>query len=118
MNTCSFTLLMLVSLASLTGSVGDASFDEQIEMARSFSEAGRQATCVANHEPSTEISREFWQACRDFRAEDNRLNDDLKTIILSYSERSQNTAPEAAESPSEDALSMQIEGNCLKQKYL
>lgn len=121
MRTQSFFVVLLVWFVSASATAAGASnpsVDQQIEMARSLSEAGRQATMAANVELSQQMSEQFWPIYRDYRADVSRLNDELKRIILSYADNYRDIQPAMAYSLSEDALSVQIKRDRLKQKYL
>lgn len=115
---------VLVLLAPI-GAVGaqvaepaELTLDQQIEMARSMNEATRQSTVAANVQVPPDAAERFWPLYRTYRSEVNALNDELKRLVLQYAENYTTISGEDAYDLAEEAASLQIRRDELKQDYL
>lgn len=116
------TLLAVLTLALVlplqAQEISDLSFDQQIEMIRSETEAERQLIIIANMTLTEQDSANFWPVYREYRSEAVEISDGIKDLVVRYAEQYQSLSGDSAYSLVAEIFPLQIELARLKQKYL
>ena len=96
----------------------EISVDQQIQMARSLTEAQRQATMAANLSLSDEQSQKFWPIYRDYRNEVGALNDKMVQLIRDFADNFDSLSDSKAKSITRTYLQIEKQRIDLKAKYV
>lgn len=96
----------------------DLSIEQEIEAARTFTEANRQAAVAASLGLPEDQMEAFWTVYRDYRSRVKSINDELQALIFQYAEDYAELPDEEAYQLARDALELQVERDKLKQTYL
>src|SRR5262245_34857354 len=91
-------------LAVPTFAAQEISVDQQIQMARSLTEAQRQATMAANLTLTDEESQKFWPIYRDYRNDVGALNDKMIALIREFADNFDSLSDSKAKSITESYL--------------
>lgn len=96
----------------------DLSVEQEIQIARTMTEANRQAAVEASMELPPDAAAEFWPVYREYRDKVQVINDDLQTLIFKYAEDYLDLPGDEAYQLARDALTLQVKRDKLKRKYL
>jgi len=113
-------LLVLLSAAFAPPAFAaqEISVDQQIQMARSLTEAQRQATMAANLVLTDDESQKFWPIYRDYRNEVGALNDKMVALIRDFADNFDNLSDSKAKSITQTYLQIEKQRIDLKAKYV
>jgi len=117
----SFGVALVAMAATLTApafAAQEISVDQQIQMARSLTEAQRQATMAANLTLTDEESQKFWPIYRDYRNEVASLNDKMVALLKDFADNFQSMSDSKAKSITRDYLQIEKQRIDLKAKYV
>jgi Spy/CpxP family protein refolding chaperone len=113
-----FVSFVFVALAAPTFAAQEISVDQQIQMARSLTEAQRQATMAANVSLTDEQSQKFWPLYRDYRNEVGALNDKMVALIKDFANNFDSLSDSKAKSITQSYLQIEKQRIDLKAKYV
>jgi Spy/CpxP family protein refolding chaperone len=105
-------------LAAPTFAAQEISVDQQIQMARSLSEAQRQATMAANLTLTDQESQKFWPIYRDYRTAVGALNDKMVALIRDFADNFDSLSDSKAKSITKTYLDIEKQRIDLKAKYV
>jgi len=96
----------------------DSTLDRDIQIARSLTEASRQATVVANLPLTSEQANLFWPIYREYRAEVAAQNDRFVKLVKDYSGDFDHMTDKDAKTLTETYLDIAQKKLDLKKKYV
>ena len=96
----------------------DSTLDRDIQIARSLTEASRQATVVANLPLTSEQANAFWPIYREYRAEVAKQNDRFVQLVKEYSGDFDRMTDKDAKSLTGTYLDIAQKKLDLKKKYV
>jgi hypothetical protein len=120
-NSLGVVLLVCASIAFATEAPAvseDSTLERDILIARTLTEATRQATVAANLPLTETQSSAFWPVYREYRAEVARQNDRLATLIRTYAQGFSTMTDDEAEKLTRTYLDIDRKRLDLKEKYL
>jgi Spy/CpxP family protein refolding chaperone len=107
-----------VSLAGGAFAAQEISVDQQIQMARSLTEAQRQATMAANLSLSDAESQKFWPIYREYRNEVATLNDKMVALLKDFADNYDSMSNAKAKAITDGYLQNEKQRVELKAKYV
>ena len=113
-----FVLATGVALPTSMANADELSIEQEIQVARTLTEANRQATVAASLELPADVAEGFWPIYREYRNEVARINDELQTLIFQYAEDYVDLPEDEAYQLAQQALKLQVRRDKLKEKYL
>jgi len=111
-------VLLSAALAQPVFGAQEISVDQQIQMARSLTEAQRQATMAANLVLTDEESQKFWPIYRDYRNEVGALNDKMVALIRDFADNFDDLSDAKAKSITHTYLQIEKQRIDVKAKYV
>ncbi len=115
---CVAAALFAASFPAAAATADELTVDQQIQMARSLTEAQRQATMAANVVLTEAEATKFWPLYREYRLEVGKINDQLVALIKDYSENFEAMTDAKAKTYTTGYLDVQKQRIDLKSKYV
>jgi len=109
---------VLAPLTAPAFAAQEISVDQQIQMARSLTEAQRQATMAANLTLSDAESQKFWPIYRDYRNEVAGINDKMVALLKDFADNYESMSNSKAKSITDGYLQIEKQRIELKTKYV
>ena len=116
---CGTAWLALLTMSSVAAAAeNDRSLDRDVQIARSLTEASRQATLAANLTLTETEASEFWPLYRNYRGEVALQNDRLLELLKNYSKEYETLTDDQAKAMVRTYLDIDKKRLALKEKYV
>jgi hypothetical protein len=113
-----FAALILCAGIASAEPAPDTSLDRDLQIARSLTEANRQATVAANMKLTDDESKAFWPLYREYRTEQAKQSDRLVELIKTYAKEYDTLTDDQAKELTRTYLDIDKKRLGLKEKYL
>jgi len=110
--------IAFAGVASVPAVADELTVEQQVQLARSLTEAQRQATLAANIVLTDSESAKFWPIYREYRAEVAKINDDAIALVKEFAENFDALSNARVKGLADRWLDVEKQRIDLKAKYL